>query len=91
MKWNPYQDQENRAYSGILTSLFPEQTKTLPRILVWSVIFLIDLVLTVAVFFRYGLLGGKYNYLLLLAAVFGIFWLQGYLWGIFRKLRGEKE
>ena len=80
-----YQDQENRAYSHILTTLFPEQTKTLPRILAWSVIFLIDLVLTVAVFFRYGLLEGKYNYLLLLSAVFGIFWLQGYLWGILLK------
>lgn len=82
-----YQDQENRAYSHILTTLFPEQTKTLPRILAWSVIFLIDLVLTVAVFFRYGLLEGKYNYLLLLAAVFGIFWFQGYLWGILLKLK----
>lgn len=45
-----YQDQENRAYSHILTTLFPEQTKTLPRVLAWSVIFMIDLVLTVAVF-----------------------------------------
>lgn len=82
-----YQDQENRAYSGLLTALFPEQTKTLPRILLWSVIFLIDLILTVAAFFHYGLLVGKYSYLLLLAAVFGIFWLQGYLWGIFLKLK----
>lgn len=54
-----YQDYENRAYSGILTSLFPEQTKTLPRILVWSVILLLDLILVVAVTFRFGLLGGE--------------------------------
>ena len=26
MAWNPYTDQKNRAYSHILTSLFPEQT-----------------------------------------------------------------
>ena len=45
MAWNPYSDQKNRAYSGILTSLFPEQTRTLPRILVWSLVFLVDLIL----------------------------------------------
>ena len=90
-----FQDHENRAYSSILTALFPEQTKTLPRILVWSVIFLIDLVVVVAVGFRFGLIidqtdmPNKGGTLLLLAAVVGIFWLQGYLWGIFRKLKGE--
>lgn len=82
-----YQDYENRAYSGILTSLFPEQTKTLPRILVWSVILLLDLVLVVAVTFRFGLLGGKIGMVLVLAATIGLFWLQGYLWGIFLKLK----
>ena len=44
MGWNPYQDQKNRAYSSILTTLFPEQTKTIPRILVWGIIFLVDLI-----------------------------------------------
>lgn len=86
-----YQDQENRAYSSILKALFPEQTKTLPRILVWSVIFLIDLVAVVAGGYRLGLLSfegnGKLDMLLLLAVLFGLFWLQGYLWGIFRKLK----
>ena len=43
MGWNPYQDQKNRAYSSILTTLFPEQTKTIPRLIVWSFIFLADL------------------------------------------------
>ena len=46
MGWNPYQDQKNRAYSSILTTLFPEQTKTIPRIIVWSFIFLADLIVT---------------------------------------------
>lgn len=82
-----YQDQENRAYSSILTALFPEQTKTLPRILVWSVIFLIDLIIGVMIGFRYELLGTKLSTFLLLAAVVGVFWLQGYLWGIFLKLK----
>lgn len=86
MAWKPYQDQENRAYSGILTALFPEQTKTLPRILVWSVIFLIDLVLVVFTTFRLEMLF-KIHSVFLATAVLGLFWLQGYLWGIFRKLK----
>lgn len=90
MVWKPYQDQQNRAYSSILTTLFPEQTKTLPRILVWSVIFLLDLSLCVFGAFHFGLLQfGNYRntteatlgVLPLLAAVLGIFWLQGVLWG----------
>ena len=82
MAWNPYTDQKNRAYSGIVTSLFPEQTKTLPRILVWSIVFLVDLILGVAVAFRFGLLdsGGKWGAALLVVAILGIFWLQGKIW-----------
>lgn len=91
MKWNPYQDMENRAYSRILTTLFPHQTKTLPRILVWSVIFLIDLTVVAFGEFRLDLIpdGWKPGFLLLLAAVFGLFWLQGRIWGIFLKRKGE--
>lgn len=88
MAWKPYQDQENRAYASILTSLFPEQTKTLPRILVWSIIFLADLILVVAGAFQMGLLHDGYG-LLVIAAVIGLFWLQGFLWfriqNLFRK------
>jgi len=88
-----YQDQENRAYSHILTTLFPEQTKTLPRIIVWSVIFLVDLILVFWGCYRYGLLEMLFERRILtvipFAATFGLFWLQGYLWGIFRKLKGE--
>lgn len=92
MKWNMYQDRENRAYSSILTTLFPEQTKTLPRIIVWSVIFLADLILVCWGCYHFGLLETLFRHKILavlpLAAVFGIFWLQGYLWGIFLKLKG---
>lgn len=85
MKWNTHQDMENRAYSHILTTLFPEQTKTLPRILVWSVIFLIDLIVVVSAGSYLGLLSG-WSTVLVLAALFGLFWLQGYLWSTFRRL-----
>ena len=89
MAWNTHTDVKNRAYSSILTTLFPEQTKTIPRIIVWSIIFLLDLVLVVFGAFHFGLLQfGNYTSmrqmtlpgLLLLAVLFGIFWLQGFLW-----------
>ena len=89
MAWNPYTDQKNRAYQNILTTLFPEQTKTIPRIIVWSIIFLTDLILGIGGAAYYGLLqfdrfrtsnelmlvGG-----LLVLVIVGIFWLQGYIW-----------
>lgn len=86
MKWNTYQDQENRAYSHILTTLFPEQTKTLPQILVWSVIFLLDLIAVVGGGFYFGLIpAGSRMGALLIFAVVGLFWLQGKLWGLLCK------
>ena len=89
MKWNTHQDMENRAYSGILQTLFPEQTKTIPRIIVWSVIFLIDLCLIVvgAVYLGIFQLDSYRSMremtlpgILLVAALFGVFWLQGFIW-----------
>ena len=86
---NPYSDQKNRAYQNILTTLFPEQTKTLPRIIVWSIIFLTDLIFGIGGAAYYGLLqfdrfrtsnelmlaGG-----LLVLVIVGVFWVQGYVW-----------
>lgn len=92
MKWNPYQDHQNRACSNLLTMLFPEQTKTIPRILIWSVIFLADLVLIVGGAFSQGLIPSEARSvsILLPAAVIGLFWLQGYLWGLILRLKGDK-
>ena len=89
MKWNTYQDMENRAYSHILTTLFPEQTKTFPRIIVWSLIFLLDLTLGVAGAAHFGILQSgnpKVAALLLICAIVGIFWLQGVIWYTIVKL-----
>ena len=93
MGWNPYQDQKNRAYSSILTSLFPEQTKTLPRIFIWSVIFLADLIAIIGGCYALGWLEGfsKIAILLMIAACVGVFWLQGVLWGWISKLFTKKE
>lgn len=83
MGWNPYTDHKNRAYSGILTSLFPEQTKTIPRIILWSIIFLLDLTLGIAGAVHFGILWSGNTRLasaLLIAAIVGVFWLQGFIW-----------
>lgn len=99
MAWKPYQDQENRAYAGILTTLFPEQTKTLPRIIVWSIIFLVDLILGVVGAIRFGLLQpDKFSNQttmmlgdgLLIIAIVGVFWLQGVIWFAIAKLFKKK-
>ena len=89
MAWNTHTAVKNRAYSSILTTLFPEQTKTLPCIIVWSIIFLLDLILVVFATVHFGWLQlGQFNSMrdmtlpgiLLLAVLFGIFWLQGFIW-----------
>ena len=82
MGWNPYTDYRNRGYISILTSLFPEQTKTLPRLLVWSLIFLLDLILGVVGAYRFGLLEleSKLALWVLIAGIIGVFWLQGRIW-----------
>ena len=86
---NPYSDQKNRAYQNILTTLFPEQTKTVPRIILWSIIFLADLILGIGGAAYCGLLQfdrfRTSNELMLAAGllvlvIVGIFRLQGYVW-----------
>ena len=93
MAWNPYTDQKNRAYSGILTSIFPEQTKTIPRIIVWSIIFLADLLIVFGIAYEYGLPDGfsKFTTFMLSLACAVLFWLQGKIWYAIAKLFTKKE
>lgn len=93
MGWNPYQDQKNRAYSSILTTLFPEQTKTMSRIIVWSIIFLADLIAVIGGAFYLGFLDdfSKLTAGLLLVGCVGLFWLQGKIWYGIAKLFAKKE
>lgn len=89
MAWNPYQDYKNRAHSSILTALFPEQTKSLPRILAWSAVFLADLTAVAAAWYL-GLLPA--NGVLMLVVLFGLFWVQGKLWyGVAKWLARKRE
>ena len=89
MAWDPYRDKKNHAYAGILTTLFPEQTKTVPRIVVWSVIFLLDLILGISGAYHYGILSldypSKWMSLVVIVGIVAVFWLQGVLWGAFMK------
>lgn len=93
MGWNPYQDQKNRAYSSILTTLFPDQTKTIPRIIVWSVIFLADLIAIIGGCYALGLLEefSKLTAGLAIVTSVTVFWLQSILWGWISKLFSKKE
>ena len=100
MAWNPYTDWQNRGYVSILTTLFPEQTRTLPRILAWSIIFLIDLTVCIFGAFHFGLFQfEKYSStrqaalasILLILGIFFLFWLQGIIWGALMKLFRRKE
>lgn len=93
MAWNPYEDQKNRAYSNILTSLFPEQTKTVPRIIVWSVIFLADLIAVIGGTYFLGFLdnASKITAGLMVVICIGLFWLEGKIWYGIPKLFARKE
>lgn len=98
---NPFTDQKNRAYSSILTSLFPEQTKTIPRIIAWSIIFMFDLIVGVVGAMHFGLLQPeRFNNSnammvgagLLILAIIGVFWLQGVIWfGIVNAIKKRNE
>ena len=101
MGWNPYTDQKNRAYSSILTTLFPEQTKTISRIIVWSIIFMVDLILGIGSASYFGILQfGNYSSTnnmmlsagLLIVAIVAVFWLQGKIWyAIVNTIKKSKE
>lgn len=98
MAWNPYTDQQNRGYAHILTTLFPEQTKTLPRIIVWSIIFLADLTVGIFGAYHFGLFQFEsysnqsqtaLGSLLLILGIVFVFWLQGVIWGGIMKLLSQ--
>ena len=101
MAWRGDTDLKNRAYFSILKTLFPEQTKTIPRIIVWSIVFLLDMILGVVGAVYFGLLQpekfngnnqAKLGVLLLIVAIVGVFWLQGVIWfSIVKVFQKRKE
>ena len=87
-------DKQIQADKSLFCALFPEQTKTPTRIVVWSLILLADLILLVAGAMYFGILSLE-NFsrgaALLLILTVAVFWLQGVIWGAVAKLfRKEK-
>ena len=89
MAWKPYQDAENRGYMHILTTLFPEQAKPLPRFIVRSIIHLANLVGVAVLAFHWGILEAvspKLSPFLIGAGVFLVFWQESAIWYAFLKI-----
>ena len=87
-------DKQIQADKSLFCALFPEQTKTPTRIVVWSLILLADLILLAAGAMHFGILSLE-NFsrgaVLLLILTVAVFWLQGVIWGAVAKLfRKEK-
>lgn len=89
-----YQDQKNRAYSNIITSLFPEQTKTVPRIIIWSIILIADLILGAVADHCLGIeldpmlysLERTLHIVIIFGVGIGAFLLETYIWNTIAKL-----
>ena len=81
-------DKLIQADIGIFRALFPEQTRSVYSIIVWSIILLLDIIALAGIAVSQGWTGvfSKTGILLLLAAVILLFWLEGFLWGAVRKL-----
>lgn len=86
---NMYQDKKNQAYSNVFKSIFPEQTKTVPRIIIWSVIFLVDLIAVCVLAVRWGIfeiMDMKTAPLVIGAVAIFLFWLEGFVFYSIAKL-----
>ena len=90
----PHTDKKIKANSGLFATIFPVQTKSITSIIVWSIIFLADLVLAVVCAFHFGIISlenfSKWTVILLLVVVLAVFWLQGVIWSAVIKLFRKK-
>ena len=70
----------NRLYARILTQLFPEQTKSIPRMIVWSIIFIMYLTACIFGANYLGLLNSQLGVIATIVIVIGGYWLMGKIW-----------
>ena len=75
-----------------LKEIFPNQFNTIPRIIVWTIVFIIDVVIIFAAAHLIGIpfpIGGhawsKIGLILYLAAAFALFFLESYIYNKIRK------
>lgn len=68
-----------------LKEMFPRQFDTIPHIIIWSIVFILDII---AVFGAAHLLGlplpGKVGLMLYLTVAFGLFCLESFLYNLIR-------
>ena len=86
-------DKNIQANSSLLSALFPVQTKSMTSIVIWGIIFLMDVIGVVAGAFYLGWMDAFSKVLLvcLLAVSLALFWLQGIIWAaIARRLKISK-
>ena len=70
-------------------ALFPEQTKTVPRTICWSIILLLNVAAVCLLTIRWNLadfIDYKLLPILIIAAVFFLFWLEGFIFYRIRNL-----
>ena len=81
------QDKLIQSDIGIFRTLFPEQTRSVYSIIVWSIVLLLDIIVLAGIAVSQGWTGvfSKTGILLLLAAAILLFWLEGVLWSAVRK------
>ena len=82
MSWQ--RDREIQSDVNLFKSIFPEQTKSTTSIVVWSIIFLVDLILCVAGAFYFDMINietfSKWTIIMVMGSVVIIFWIEGMLW-----------
>lgn len=70
-------------------SMFPEHTKTVPRVILWSIVLLVDLIGVTVLAVHWGILEAvspKLSPFLIGAGVFLVFWLESLIWKAFLKI-----
>ena len=89
MRGEHYTVHRNRGYFQFLSAIFPEQTKSTVSIIVWSIIFLLEMTIGVLAAFHFGFLSGdtinKSKIIILIGGIIVVFWVQGFLWGLLMK------
>lgn len=87
MAW--HKDKEIKADISIFRSLFPEQTKTPTRIVIWSIVLFVDVIICVFGAFYLGIISSdhfsKWMMILILVAAILLLWIQGVIYGAIAK------
>ena len=93
MAW--HKDKQIKADIGIFRAIFPEQTKTPARIVIWSIILLADLIGCVYGAFYFGVLSAEHLSKGMIAVVLivavALVWLQGFVFGAITRLVKKAE